>query len=333
MAVAVKNTPEAPSHSPFDRLAVSSLAGVAYVLASIAVLFYAIPGLWTAYASGPVTAAVGSFMDAGLLVLVMAAAAVGLGLVGLRLAGRHPPHGLRAGIFFGTVGVLAIAFVTLAIGAILEGSPWFRGETGRSVGLGVMAAVGLALLVVGGRYFMRPEAERWLIQVEDQGWFTAEAYKRSQGQQVRRGTILGILILAGAGIYTMLAHQTLQTGSQHWDVAIPFTAGATWRVLPDVAFTVPLLLAAASLWLAYRVVNFPTFADFLIATEAELKKVSWTTRKRLVQDTIVVLTTVILMTAFLFVVDVMWSWGLSKIGVIQAPPEQAQTAQQEQQPW
>ena len=32
--------------------------------------------------------------------------------------------------------------------------------------------------------------------------------------------------------------------------------------------------------------------DFLIATEAEMNKVSWTTRKRLVKDTIVVLVTV-----------------------------------------
>src|SRR2546430_6963945 len=40
-----------------------------------------------------------------------------------------------------------------------------------------------------------------------------------------------------------------------------------------VSITLPLLLAAASLWLAYRVVNYPTFADFLIATEAEMNKV------------------------------------------------------------
>ncbi len=34
-----------------------------------------------------------------------------------------------------------------------------------------------------------------------------------------------------------------------------------------------------ALWLAWRVVNVPSFADFLIATEAELNKVSWTTRR------------------------------------------------------
>jgi len=52
-------------------------------------------------------------------------------------------------------------------------------------------------------------------------------------------------------------------------------------LLPALRYTLPLLLLAASIWLAWRVVNFPPFADFLIATEAELNKVSWTTRPRL----------------------------------------------------
>jgi preprotein translocase SecE subunit len=80
-----------------------------------------------------------------------------------------------------------------------------------------------------------------------------------------------------------------------------------------------LLLIALSLWVAYRLVNHPTFADFLIATEAEMNKVSWTPRRRLIQDTIVVLTTVLILTLFLFVVDVFWGWLLSRsfIGVLQ----------------
>src|SRR5262249_36671925 len=48
----------------------------------------------------------------------------------------------------------------------------------------------------------------------------------------------------------------------------------TLTLLPAVQFTVPLLLLAGAIWAAWRVVNMPTFADFLIATEAELNKVS-----------------------------------------------------------
>jgi hypothetical protein len=40
-----------------------------------------------------------------------------------------------------------------------------------------------------------------------------------------------------------------------------------------------------------------------------------------VQDTIVVLVTVVLLTLFLFFVDQIWAWILTQIGVIQiAPP-------------
>ena len=78
--------------------------------------------------------------------------------------------------------------------------------------------------------------------------------------------------------------------------------------------------------MAWRIVNCPAFADFLIATEAELNKVSWTTRKRLIQDTIVVLMTVFLLTVFLFVVDVAWGKVLSNwpIGVLQINHEDRQ---------
>src|SRR6202021_1088653 len=65
------------------------------------------------------------------------------------------------------------------------------------------------------------------------------------------------------------------------------TTFAMIRLVPAVQFSVPLLLLAMSIWFAWRVVNLPPFADFLIATEAELNKVSWTTRKKLYQDTIV----------------------------------------------
>jgi preprotein translocase SecE subunit len=94
---------------------------------------------------------------------------------------------------------------------------------------------------------------------------------------------------------------------------------ASITLLPAVRFTIPLLLLFLTIWLAWRVVNLPTFGDFLIATEAELNKVSWTTRARLWQDTLVVLTTMLLMALFLFVVDIAWAKILSwkPIGVLQ----------------
>ncbi len=56
-------------------------------------------------------------------------------------------------------------------------------------------------------------------------------------------------------------------------------------------------------WVIFRIVHFPPFAEFLIATEAEMNKVSWTNKEDLIRATTVVLATVVLMTVFLFMVD------------------------------
>jgi preprotein translocase SecE subunit len=98
-------------------------------------------------------------------------------------------------------------------------------------------------------------------------------------------------------------------------------ATALLPLVPVANYTFPLLLLLVTLWGAWRAVNVPLFGDFLIATEAEMNKVSWTTRKRLVQDTIVVLVFLALLTVFLLVIDLFWSWLLSLefIGVL--PPK------------
>jgi preprotein translocase SecE subunit len=79
---------------------------------------------------------------------------------------------------------------------------------------------------------------------------------------------------------------------------------------------IPLLIGALGIWFAYRLISYPRFADFLIATEAEMNKVSWASKKKLVQDTIVVLVTMVLMAVFLLLVDVIWSFLLTKINVL-----------------
>jgi preprotein translocase SecE subunit len=228
----------------------------------------------------------------------MLAVGFGLSFVGSRLVGSNPPHGFRAGIAVGIAMLFLVGLIVQAIGIQIE---WW--SQGKIVGLIIWAIVAAVLLFFSLRAFFRPGFGRWLGRVEDQGWFTTAPYKRSQGLRVRRGTIIGVLALAGCGIYTMLNRNPL---SGDWDLAIPFVNDWDLTILPYKRYTLTLLLAAGALWFAWRVVNYPAFADFLIATEAEMNKVSWTTRKRLVQDTIVVLTTVLLLTLFLFFVDILW---------------------------
>jgi preprotein translocase SecE subunit len=214
------------------------------------------------------------------------------------------------------------------------------------VGISITVLVGLALIAGTVFLYLQPAWGRILEAAEDQGWFHGTAFKASQGVRVRRGTVVGVLTLGICGIYTLVTHRVfgfeqpplILHNDWYWNV--PFT-----EALADVPYKIPLmfkihalmpvLLSIALLLFAWRLVNVPAFADFLIATEAEINKVSWTTRRRLIQDTIVVLVTVFLMTMFLFFVDIFWIWCLGNqyVGVLYYNPRDIQQKQQEKNQW
>jgi preprotein translocase SecE subunit len=427
MAVAVKNPPEV-SAGALDRLPVASLVGVVYVVGALGVVFGLLPWLWWNVLGFSPT----SFAAASVLGVVMLAAAVGLAAFGVRVLGAKAPPGTRAGVFAGLAGLLFILLLARWVSMWVEYWVYDAGAFSPTAGVVVVAAFGLGLLAVGLRYFFQRSTERFVVKLEDQGWFHARAYKPLQGQRVRRGTTLGMLLLAGAGIYTMNTHQVLRRGSENWELNVPFTgrvvvtnpgdaaselaarfaggpngdqpavldryeyrqlaqkfdpathvkillpgdstysegqivsksefleqrakvekeggvppqelpvtppAGVVeYRrlvLLPAVQFTVPLLVLAGSIWLAWRVVNLPVFADFLIATEAEINKVSWTTRRRLVQDTVVVLVTVVLMAGFLFGTDIVWKvlLGSKVVNVLQTDQQHQETTDRDRPLW
>ena len=68
-------------------------------------------------------------------------------------------------------------------------------------------------------------------------------------------------------------------------------------------------------WIGYRLVNYPPFADFLIAVEAEMNKVSWPTWRELSRSTIVVIVLIVGLTAVLFTLDTLWLAILTVLGV------------------
>lgn len=90
-------------------------------------------------------------------------------------------------------------------------------------------------------------------------------------------------------------------------------------LLPQMQFSLPLVVMGIGFWLSWRLVNVPLFAEFLISTESEMKKVNWTSWNRLIQDTLVVLTTLVFFAVMLFVMDIAWKQVLSSkwIGVLQ----------------
>ncbi|MFM1801806.1 MAG: hypothetical protein RJA81_1158, partial [Planctomycetota bacterium] len=111
-------------------------------------------------------------------------------------------------------------------------------------------------------------------------------YKASQGFNARTATAIGLGVILVSGLYQL--SETLKV------VTTP-----VWVSQPLARIGIPLILAVISGWFLFRLINFPTFAEFLIATESEMNKVSWTTSTDLKRITSVVLVTVVLMTTYL----------------------------------
>jgi preprotein translocase subunit SecE len=115
---------------------------------------------------------------------------------------------------------------------------------------------------------------------------SAGIYKRSQGRITRQVTFGAIFAGVAAGMYRLM--QTMSDSPVAWRLGVP------------------TVLLVAGVWVAYRLVNFPSFADFLIAVEAEMNKVSWPTRHELIRASAVVLVTMFVLTVSLLVFDTVW---------------------------
>lgn len=115
-------------------------------------------------------------------------------------------------------------------------------------------------------------------------------YKSGQGRYVRVGTAIA------AGLVTLvLCYYTWGLLSRH--VSDDFA----YKVY--VVYAAPaVLFAAAAVAMAYYL-NKPKAADFFIATESEMKKVSWSNKAELVGSTVVVIVTVFLLALFIYAAD------------------------------
>ena len=124
----------------------------------------------------------------------------------------------------------------------------------------------------------------------------ANLYKPLQGKQARLWTGLALGAALAAGLWR-LGQMLIDYG-------------------PEVRLGVPALVGAVLGWFIFRMLQYPPFGEFLIATEAEMNKVSWTSRADLIRATQVVLVTVLIVSLYLFGVDWLWSVLLQAIGVL-----------------
>lgn len=91
---------------------------------------------------------------------------------------------------------------------------------------------------------------------------------------------------------------------------------------PDaLRLSLPTILGIAGCWLAFRAVNWPPFANFLISVEAEMDKVSWASLDYLKRATAVVLVCMIVLGGYLFFCDVFWQQLFQAIGFLVSPSD------------
>lgn len=124
--------------------------------------------------------------------------------------------------------------------------------------------------------------------------FQIGLYKRNQGRVTRQLTFAALALIVGLGAWRL------------------------YEFFAPNAFTnygVPWFLGIAGVWLSFRVVNMPRFADFLIAVEAEMSKVSWPTRKELFRGSVVVIVTIVVLAAVLYIFDFVWAFLLGLLGI------------------
>lgn len=129
------------------------------------------------------------------------------------------------------------------------------------------------------------------------------AYKADQGYWTRMLSAIGAGVLVAAGAMWMWEQMEALRYEQQ---TIQLIQGA-------VAGAVMLIGAVAIYWLIYR--NKRT-SEFLIATEGEMKKVNWSSRREVMGSAWVVIGISVIIAVILFIVDLGFSTFFSWIGVL-----------------
>jgi preprotein translocase subunit SecE len=113
--------------------------------------------------------------------------------------------------------------------------------------------------------------------------FRVGVYKRTQGRIARQATFAAMAVIVALGAWSLSEYYRDRSPAMH--------------------YYVPLALLAVGLWASFRIVQMPTFADFLISVEGEMNKVSWPSRSELFRASIVVMVVIFFLAGLLFTYD------------------------------
>ena len=122
-----------------------------------------------------------------------------------------------------------------------------------------------------------------------------DIYKRGQGKYTRLCTAFGVAIVVGLGCLR------LYSKLQATDLGL-------W-----VETMVPAGLFVAFALLIFWLINKQYVADFMIAAEGEVKKVSWSSRKEIAVSTFIVIMVVIIMAVLLGLTDLFFQLFFSEV--------------------
>lgn len=130
-------------------------------------------------------------------------------------------------------------------------------------------------------------------------------YKPGQGYYTRVMSGLGFGVLA---LYTA-----------YWTFENLGTWISTEYALYIQSGVALVILAILGIILLNLLGTRPRTCDFLIATEGEMKKVNWPTRREVIGSTWVVIACMFLLVGFIFFVDIIFSTLFSLINVVHNP--------------
>lgn len=132
-------------------------------------------------------------------------------------------------------------------------------------------------------------------------------YKRNQGRIARQATFGAIALIVALGAWS-LSKYLGGFASDHRE----------WSDTKQniVTYLIPAVVLAFGLWASFRIVQIPTFAEFLISVENEMNKVSWPSRSELFRASLVVILVIFFLAAILFLYDAVLKWFLEWIDTI-----------------
>jgi len=122
-----------------------------------------------------------------------------------------------------------------------------------------------------------------------------DIYKRGQGKYTRLCSAFAGALIVGLGCWQL--YMKLDA----WDM--PFSRKTALWVATMVPAGLFVILALLFFWLVNRV----SVADFMIAAEGEMKKVSWSSKQEIVASTTIVIIVVVLMAALLGITDIIFN--------------------------